>query len=84
MSDRMIDPNMPMTVTLPAWQMNSLMALGNEALASLGAILQDVQRQCLAQSMHAQPRQAMNPYPMQMGEQQAVNRPNGEAAAMEE
>jgi hypothetical protein len=73
MSDRQIDPNTPMTVTIPARHLNMVLGAMSEHANTLHAIMQDIQRQCLAQSMHAPPS-------FQMDQQRA----NGEAAAMEE
>ena len=73
MSDRTIDPNTPLTVTLPARHLNMVLTALHEHANTVMAITQDMQRQCLAQS---QP-QASWPMP-------PPQRPNGEAAAMEE
>jgi hypothetical protein len=73
MSDRQIDPNTPMTVTIPVRHMNVVFAAMTDHANTVMSIMQDMQRQCLAQSMHAPPSFQMNQH-----------RANGEAAAMEE
>jgi len=73
MSDRQIDPNTPITVTIPARQMNMVFTAMAEHANTVMAIMQDMQRQCLAQSMHAPPSFQMNQH-----------RANGEAQEMAE
>jgi len=45
-----IDPNTPLSVTLPARQMNVVFAAMSEHASAVIAIMQDMQRQCLQQS----------------------------------
>ncbi|HEY2417387.1 MAG TPA: hypothetical protein VGH84_05665 [Steroidobacteraceae bacterium] len=70
MSDR-IEPNAALSVTLPARQWNSVLAMMGEGLTAVSGILADIQRQCMTQSQQTAPA----PTPMRMA------RPNGEAVA---
>jgi hypothetical protein len=70
-----IDPNTPLLVTLPARSWNGLLASANEGIQALAAVLADVQRQCMQQSMRA-PDEAEH-IRAQRGPQ--IQRRNGEA-----
>jgi len=69
-----IDPNTELTVVLPARQWNSLLALAAEGMSSLGAIMAEVQRQCVQQQSGSTLPEHM---PGRVGG--SLHRPNGEA-----
>jgi hypothetical protein len=48
-----IDPNIPLIVTLPARQWNTLLSCASEGLGALAAVINDVQRQCVQQQSSA-------------------------------
>jgi hypothetical protein len=67
------DANTALTVVLPARQWNSLLALAGEGMTSLGSIMAEVQRQCMAQPREPLPEHM----PGRVGG--GLHRPNGEA-----
>jgi hypothetical protein len=51
-----IEPNTPLLVTLQARQWNSLLSCAGEGLNAMSALIADVQRQCMQQTVATQHR----------------------------
>lgn len=79
MSGTGIDPNTPLTVRLAARQWNNLLAVAAEGIGSAQALLSEVQRQCMQQSVQDDAEHM----PMRGGgsapRPRTASRPNGEA-----